>query len=138
MALEDAITLLDLINEGKDNSYNIKDCSLLVSIGSNLLNVGGCVFDKYIDFIKNASTTIRLTDKEIEKYKYNPKKLSKDLYNTEELWFLLLKLNNISTEMDFPKNKMSVLLPENLSMLNQILIINDDEINSNHIEMDYE
>ena len=138
MALEDAISLLDLINEGKDNSYNIKDCSLLVSIGSNLLNVGGCVFDKYIDFIKNASTTIRLTDKEIEKYKYNPKKLSKDLYNTEELWFLLLKLNNISTEMDFPKKKMSVLLPENLSMLNQILIINDDEINSNHIEMDYE
>ena len=138
MALEDAISLLDLIDEGKDNSYNIKDCSLLVSIGSNLLNVGGCVFDKYIDFIKNASTTIRLTDKEIEKYKYNPKKLSKDLYNTEELWFLLLKLNNISTEMDFPKKKMSVLLPENLSMLNQILIINDDEINSNHIEMDYE
>lgn len=138
MALEDAISLLDLIDEGKDNSYNIKDCSLLVSIGSNLLNVGGCVFDKYIDFIKNASTTIRLTDKEIEKYKYNPKKLSKDLYNTEELWFLLLKLNNISTEMDFPKKKMSVLLPENLSMLNQILIINDDEINSNHIEMEYE
>ena len=138
MALEDAISLLDLINEGKDNSYNIKDCSLLVSLGSNLLNVGGCVFDKYIDFIKNASTTIRLTEKEIEKYKYNPKKLSKDLYNTEELWFLLLKLNNISTEMDFPKKKMSVLLPENLSMLNQILIINDDEINSNHIEMDYE
>lgn len=133
--LSDAYDLIGLINEGKRNSYIKKNCSILTQIGDSILEVGGCIFDKYIDFIKAECKYVKLTSDEQVKYRYRPKELSLDLYGTEELWFLLLKLNNLSSEMDFKPKTMYVLTPDKLSLLNKIQIMNEDEINLNHIEM---
>lgn len=135
MALKDAYDLTTLIEEGRNNAYNIKDCSLLTDIGGVISTISGCFFDKYIDFIKEKSVKVVLTSDELTKYKYKPKLLSYDLYGTEELWFLILRLNNICHEMDFTKKIIYLLLPNNIKVLNKILIINDDEIKANHAEV---
>lgn len=36
-----------------------------------------------------------------EDYKYNPKKLSKEIYGTPDLWSTILILNGISTDSEF-------------------------------------
>ena len=136
MALkQDDITLLDLINDGRRNQYNIKNCSIMTRIGDDLLNIGGVVFDKYIDFIKANTVQVKLTLEEQNTYKYNPKKLSLLLYNTEELWFLILRLNNVGSEIEFKPKKLSLLDPSQLDLLNKILIVNDDLITQNHEEL---
>lgn len=136
MALkQDDIALLDLINDGRRNQYNIKNCSIMTRIGDDLLNIGGVVFDKYIDFIKANTVQVKLTLEEQNTYKYNPKKLSLLLYNTEELWFLILRLNNVGSEIEFKPKKLSLLDPSQLDLLNKILIVNDDLITQNHEEL---
>lgn len=131
--IEQAHTLDELIDAGRDNTYNIKDCSYLVTIGDSVLAIDS-IFNKYIDFIKDASVKLTLTDDELFKYKYNPKRLSLDLYKTPELWYLLLKLNNISHEMDFTKKNINIIHPNNISLLNKIFILTEDDANDNHSE----
>ena len=136
MALSSSsLSLVELINDGRKNPYNIKDCSMLTQIGDSKLCVGGTIFDSYIDFIKDKCVKIKLTQDEQYTYRYKPKKLSLVLYGTEELWFLLLRLNNIGSEIDFKPKKIYVLDPSKLEILNKILIINEDYINDNHLEL---
>ena len=134
--ISDTYDLTGLISEGKANQYNLRECSTLIQIGNNVIVGGGCVFDKYIDFIQNETVTVALTPQEQVDYRYRPKKLSLYLYNTEELWYLLLKLNNVSSEIEFKPKRVKVLHPDKLSILNQILIVTDDEISKNHIDIE--
>lgn len=134
MSLTDSYDLSTFISYGGENTYQLVDCSNFIKIGNDLLIVGGCMYDKYIDFIKGFVTYVKLTTNELMKYKYNPKLLSYELYGTEELWYLILKLNNMCSEIEFTKQKIYILRPENLSVLNTINILYDDEISINHNE----
>lgn len=134
-SLSNAATLNELILFGKENNYGVKDVSTFTKIGDDLIIAGGYMFDRYIYFIRDNSITIKLTNKEYLKYKYHPKRLCYDLYKTEELYLLLLKLNNISSELEFTNKKIKVLHPNKLSILNKILLLTEDEINENHTDL---
>ena len=132
---ETSTTLSELIAKGQNNNYNIPSLSTYVQIGDSLLNVGGYIFDTYISFIHAIKMKATLTREYKLRYKYNPKKLSLDLYNTEELWFLLLKINNITSEINFKPDKyVYIINPDYLNVLNEILIANNDIIKQNHAE----
>lgn len=129
--LKDAYDLESLIFEGNNNPYNSNEISIQTKIGSDIIQIGS-IFDKYIDFIKGVCIKVKLNEVERQKYKYNPKKLSYDLYKTEELWSLILKLNNLGSEIEFIPNSIYILNPNEKEMLNKILILSDDEIKNNH------
>lgn len=132
---ETCMSITELIATGKNNNYNVTSLSTFVQIGDSLLNVGGYVFDTYISFIHAIKMKATLTREYKLRYKYNPKKLSLDLYNTEELWYMLLKLNNVSSEIDFKPDKFVYIMnPDYLDVLNEILIANTDKISENHAE----
>ena len=135
MAVSEAYDLITLMAEGKENNYNINDCSILTNIAGDRLPVGGCVFDTYIDFIKAEAILVKFSLDEQYKYKYHPKRLSRDLYKTEELWYMILKLNNKSIEIDFIPKKIYLLEPSKLNLLNKILMINEDKLNENHADV---
>lgn len=61
------------------------------------------VFYDYLDDINNSSLIrlVKLSEKEIAKYKYRPKILAYDLYGTTDLDFVILALNGIYTPKDF-------------------------------------
>lgn len=132
---EKSTTITELIASGYNNNYNITSLSSFVQIGDSLLNIGGYIFDNYISFIHAIKMKATL-DKEYKiRYKYNPKKLSLDLYETEELWYLLLKINNITSEINFKPDKyVYIINPDYLNVLNEILIANSDKIKENHTE----
>ena len=132
---ENSISITELIAKGQNNNYNISSLSSFVQIGDSLLNVGGYVFDTYISFIHAIKMKATLTREYKIRYKYNPKKLSLDLYDTEELWFLLLKINNITSEINFKPDKFVYIInPDYLNILNEILITNNDKIKENHAD----
>lgn len=132
MSLYDAKTLTELIREGKNNKYRKKDYSTFVKLGDNLLTVGGSFLDKYWDFIESNKIRVRLDSDQFIKYKYRPKELSYDLYGTEELYVLLLKLNNISHEIQFTKKRIYIADKSTISsIINKIININQDTITKN-------
>ena len=60
------------------------------------------------------------------KYKYNPKRLSYDIYSTTELWFELLRLNYCSsiTEFTLKNNIVNVYNVNQIKdILNEIMIL---------------
>lgn len=82
--------------------------------------------NKYRSYLLACVMPVQLTDKEKEKYKYSPKKLSYDLYGTTELWADLLKLNKCASVIEFEPNYIRVYDPARFkSFLNEVMIFDD-------------
>lgn len=87
------------------------------------------IISKYrhvLDGIPNLIVKVKFDDKMTRKYKYNPKKLSYDIYSTTELWFELLRLNHCSsvTEFNIKNNIVNVYNVKQIkNILNEIMIL---------------
>lgn len=96
---------------------------------------GVCILDKYQQILDTFKTTREFSKEEFERYKYNPKALSYELYNTTELWFLLLRANNMYSPIDFIKNPCSIYTTDVVNTLNEIINIEIDIKNLNDEEV---
>ena len=63
------------------------------------------ITDDYFDEFKKASVRVELTEDEILKYKYRPKLLSYDIYDNAELYYIILRLNDLYNVKDFNLGK---------------------------------
>lgn len=63
---------------------------------------------RYYDSLKPYITTKTFTKEEWEKYKFNPRTLSYDLYGTPELWADILYINNMVSVAEFKKETIKV------------------------------
>ena len=81
--------------------------------------------NKYKDFLNTIIVDVSLTDEERAKYRYKPKMVSYDLYNTTEFWNDLLIINNFFSLSEFqPGETMKVYDPNKLKdYINEIMII---------------
>ena len=81
--------------------------------------------NKYKDFLNTIIVDVSLTDEERAKYRYKPKMVSYDLYNTTEFWNDLLIINNFFSLAEFqPGETMKVYDPNKLKdYINEIMII---------------
>ena len=69
------------------------DEKMIVNIDSILL--------RYMPEILTTKEKHTLTESEYRMYRFNPKKLSFDLYGTTELWSLILDINELKSATDF-------------------------------------
>lgn len=91
---------------------------------------------KYIDIInRDYIKHTELSDIELSEYKYNPKKFCKANYGTEELWSALLLVNNMISIVDFNKSKIKVFTPEITTLIEEIFVLEEREINENKENM---
>jgi hypothetical protein len=80
------------------------------------------VLDDYIEDLKNNCMWVKLTDKQVIEYRYNPKKLSYKLYETTLFYHIILRVNDICNVHEFtlstnrlrlvPKDLLSELISE--------------------------
>lgn len=59
------------------------------------------LFSKYRNELATYLYKVNFTNEEYSRYRYNPKKLSYDLYGTTELWFLILYANQLYSISQF-------------------------------------
>lgn len=59
------------------------------------------LLSKYRNELYEYEMTYTFTDEEYNKYAYNPKRLSYDLYGTTEFWDLILRLNELYSTSEF-------------------------------------
>ncbi len=102
-------TISEMIENGKSDNLTYYNLSILQKEGNTIYSVDNVLYD-YIDELKHAANTVELTDEEFIKYQYNPELLAKDIYGSEELFFIILLLNNLpvgsSKEFNLRKIKM--------------------------------
>ncbi len=96
---------------------------------------GDCILDKYQKSLDQFKISREFTKEEFVLYQYNPKALSYELYGTTELWFLILRANNMYSPIEFTKNPCSVYTGDIINTLNEIINIESDVINMNSDEV---
>ena len=79
--------------------------SLVEERGNIQFPVVNLITDDYFDEFKKASVRVELTEDEILKYKYRPKLLSYDIYDNAELYYIILRLNDLYNVKDFNLGK---------------------------------
>ena len=128
----------DMIDYGKtltishDKLY-LKN-KIIDSEGNTTIFNYSSLLDKYIDNLKPYIVDITLTDEEYKKYMYQPKTLSFELYNTTELWSIILKINNILSISEFNLKKLKLFTMDIFKVINEILILEEENIKTNKNE----
>lgn len=144
------------------NKYNIKSCSTI----SELIDYGEAlpismdklhmkkvsfssdnepivfnylsILDKYYYELQKHVVTVKLTDDEFAKYKYKPKLLCYDVYNNLDMAPLILRLNNMTSVIDFTKQELKMYKNDIYSTLNEILVLEQEALDNNTIEIEKE
>jgi len=89
------------------------------------------VLSNYDDELKKYVVTLTLTDSEFNKFQYNPKFLSFELYNTTELWFMLLHANELYYSGQFDINPIKVYSSDIVNIIDRILNLEKQYIDLN-------
>ena len=129
-------TIQDLVQFGKSldlsHSKLHTKTSFLTDAGDKIIINYTSILDKYYDIIKKNTTIVDMTDEELNKYRFQPKRFCMDFYNTPELWSLLLRINNMTSTTQFDQKKIKVFTSNIFDILNEILILEESAIRENN------
>lgn len=76
------------------------------------------IIDDYMLELKEMCKNIQFADWAVRKYRYNPKMLSKDLYNTTRLWHMILRINGLANVHEFDLSNHKIKLIESEALRN--------------------
>ena len=108
-----AHTVDEFVNLGEQSKDHIGYADLsYIEKRNNLDFVVKSLLDDYSYEINQMAKDIELTDKVVIKYRYNPKLLSYDLYNTTRLYYVILRINNICNVHEFSLENHTIKLLE--------------------------
>lgn len=132
-------TIKELIDKGKELRMTTNDLSfktvLTNSIGEMFVVNMNLLFEKYYELLTDHTVTVTLSENEYLRYRYKPKLLSKDLYGTYDLHFLLLKLNHITSVVNFDFTELKVFNTNIIGLLNEIQVLENDNFIDNEMEV---
>lgn len=99
--------------------------------GDAIILLSDNIITKYKGDLEDHVTLVTLTTTEFNKYQYNPKVLSYDLYGTTELWTLILDLNQLYSTAEFSINPIKLYDTSILNYIGAILNLEKPIIDSN-------
>lgn len=127
--------LIELFNQTPITHEKLHYKASSIDENSDTIRINfSCILDRYYDYILSQSVLVVFTDREWMNYRFQPKRLSMNIYKTTELWSLILRMNNMSSILEFDKK--TLILPPVRSIfniLNEIMILEDDNIIANQL-----
>ena len=132
-------TIQNIIDHGKHLKINNSELSLkhVMNNSANekfIINISN-LFEKYYELLLDNTVIVVLTDEEYLKYRFKPKVLSYDLYGTMELHYMLLRLNHVYSVTNFDFKEVRVFNTNILSLLNEIMILENEEFIENAVDV---
>ena len=130
-------TIQSIIEDGKELKMTIKDLSLKEVITNssgemfvvNMYNL----YEKYYELLLEHTVIVTLSDLDYQKYRFKPKLLSKDLYGTTELHYMLLRLNYVYSVINFDFNEIRVFNADIKQLLNEIMVMESEDYIDNEM-----
>ncbi len=92
--------------------------------------------DKYYHQIYNNTELMEIEESDFKNVKYRPWDLSVQLYQTEDMWRLILAFNGMSHPAEFDKRIVRTMTLEGYQALRRIYLHEEDYIKKNHIVND--
>ena len=132
-------TINELISLGKEfkisnNTLSFKELMVNSNGEKYVVNLNN-IIDRYYDILLDHTTIVTLTDDEYERYRFKPKVLSEDLYGTQEFHFLLLRLNHITSILQFDFTELRVFNTNIVGLINEIMILENENYISNEMDI---
>ena len=130
-------TIQSIIEDGKELKMTIKDLSLKEVITNssgemfvvNMYNL----YEKYYELLLEHTVIVTLSDLDYQKYRFKPKLLSKDLYGTTELHYMLLRLNYVYSVINFDFTEIRVFTADIKQLLNEIMVMESEDYIDNEV-----
>ena len=93
------------------------------------------VITKYHELVERQFTqTITMTDDDFYRYKYKPNLYCYETYGTPELANALLYINNMPSVIDFTKQKLKIFSSNIISVVKELMTLNEQELKRNRIK----
>lgn len=113
VSFKDCTDMDAVIARGKSMDYRNDDIFLksIINTGSdNIVINAEYLLDNHIDtFINKYCEEYTLTYEEFSHFKYNPKLMSSNYYGTPEFWSIILRVNGMTSILDFNKRTILIL-----------------------------
>lgn len=108
--------------------YQTEQSKIVVPMQSLIQKYRGA-FRKYI-------VEYEMTDKEFERWKYNPKRMCKEMYGTPELWTEILFINHMVGITEFKKQTVKLYTLGIIDAINELLMIYKMDIVDNRASLE--
>ena len=127
-------TLSDFILSGEEDILTHYNFSILEAIDNMEIPVRNIIENDYLDELRALSEDFEFTDKEFRIYKYKPHLLSTVLYNTPELYFVILAINDMVSKKEFCEKNIKLVSRNNmLQIMNLIYNAETEYLEDNRI-----
>lgn len=121
------------IKYGKLNSLNLDNLNYRVNyLNEIIIPINDILRQKYRGIILQNCVRVELTDELLEAYKYQPKKMSLDLYGNIDLWHLILWVNNMTSVTQFNRKNLILFRRDRISLINKIIEREKVSLENNH------
>lgn len=125
--------MLQSIEHYKQNPINIDNTSSLIIKNGIAFKDFFTVFERYQDAISKTLISIKFENR----WTYKPKLISKELYGTTDLFYIIMMVNKIASLFQFKDmTTIKVINPSKLDILAEIINSHEDEINSVYLILD--
>lgn len=132
-------TIKSIIDAGLELKMTNKDLSfkevITNSAGEKFVVNMFNLFEKYYELLLEHATIAVLGEEEYKRYRFNPRLLSQDLYGTQELHFMLLRLNHVYSIINFDFEEVRVFKPTVLATLNEIMVLESEDYIENEVNV---
>lgn len=131
-------TLQDFISLGEDDEFTHYNFSILELIDNNIeVPLKNILENDYLDELRTLAENVTLSDEEFRQYRYKPQLLSIALYDTPELYFVILAINDMISKKDFCEKTIKLISTDNmLQIINYIYNAEEEYIEDNRISID--
>lgn len=124
-------TLDDFSSIGSQNSLQFQNSSYFKVINGEVLEDFNIFRDRYYKALMSYTRDYEFTTENFNRYKYRPKFLSAELYDTVDFWYILLIINNMYSCMDFNRKKIKVLTYEGVTFIKNVMMKEEKDIAEN-------
>lgn len=132
-----ASTLSDFISLGTNDKLTHYNFSILELMDNIEIPISNIIENDYLNELRSLAENCELSDKELNIYKYKPHLLSLVLYDTPELYFIILAINDMASKKEFTEKNIKLLSKENMiNILNMIYNAETEYIDYNRVVLD--
>ena len=139
MSYRNRSTIQSIIDEGKNLKIINRELSLkeimVNSVGEKFVVNMYNLYEKYYELLLDHTARVVLSEEEQMRYRFNPRLLSKDLYGTIELHYMLLRLNHVYSVINFDFTEVTVFKPSVITLLNEIMVIESENFIENEVSI---
>lgn len=107
-------TLDQFISCQSDSNFCYNNLSFIDQIDNIKYNTYNVVSDYIDELVEQYCVDVELTDDQLAKYKYRPKLLAYDVYGAQELYYVILLINDMCSIKEFVKHRLKLPTKNNM------------------------